>query len=326
VKNATKAALLGALSLAAYGKYREKTGQTSLMSQLCYQIMKRSDNSSEMTQEYIEKMRIENQKAYQIPRLAHDLYLFNYHPKFSDTLEYLPRKIKNDETNVLFFLHGGAYWFQPHPVLTYRFLEKIGRRGNIRIVMPMYPKAPTHTPMDMQEMVLERYLHLVYKEGVAPENITIMGSSAGGGLALAFLQNLRDNNYPLPKRGILFTPWLDLTPDLIPVKEQLQPLDPFLEVYSLDFLGRVFAESVGVESALASPVKGDLTGLCPVDVFSGTYDILHADSKEYEMHAQNVHAPVTFHYFDKMLHDFIMFPTREAREVSKMIQTMINER
>lgn len=43
---------------------------------------------------------------------------------------------------------------------------------------------------------------------IPPENIIVSGDSAGGGLSLALLMYLRDNNYPMPSAAILMSPWV----------------------------------------------------------------------------------------------------------------------
>ncbi len=45
---------------------------------------------------------------------------------------------------------------------------------------------------------------------VKPSHIVVGGDSAGGGLALAFLQVVRDSGLPPPAGGLLVSPWCDL--------------------------------------------------------------------------------------------------------------------
>ena len=45
---------------------------------------------------------------------------------------------------------------------------------------------------------------------VKPENIVIVGNSAGGGLSLALLQVIRDSGLPAPAGSVLISPWCDL--------------------------------------------------------------------------------------------------------------------
>ncbi|MCM3077473.1 alpha/beta hydrolase fold domain-containing protein, partial [Bacillus altitudinis] len=84
-------------------------------------------------------------------------------------------------------IHGGGYIEQP---LTWhwRFLDRLTKQLNSRVYVPVYPKAPNHQYMDAIESVLPVYQALLEKG--TPENIVIMGDSAGGGLSLAFAQYL----------------------------------------------------------------------------------------------------------------------------------------
>jgi acetyl esterase/lipase len=46
---------------------------------------------------------------------------------------------------------------------------------------------------------------------IPPSMIVVSGDSAGGGLALALLQVIRDAGLPVPAGGVLISPWCDLT-------------------------------------------------------------------------------------------------------------------
>lgn len=52
------------------------------------------------------------------------------------------------------------------------------------------------------------YMRLTEELHIPPENIIVCGDSAGGGLSLALLMYLRDNDYPLPSGAILMSPWV----------------------------------------------------------------------------------------------------------------------
>jgi len=54
--------------------------------------------------------------------------------------------------------------------------------------------------------VVSAYLRLVDDLHIPPENIIVAGDSAGGGLSLALLMYLRDNEYALPSGAILLSP------------------------------------------------------------------------------------------------------------------------
>lgn len=64
------------------------------------------------------------------------------------------------------------------------------------------------------------YLRLVDDLHIPPQNILIAGDSAGGGLSLALLMYLRDNDYPMPGGAILMSPWVGA----YPLPQALSPL------------------------------------------------------------------------------------------------------
>jgi len=71
-----------------------------------------------------------------------------------------------------------------------------------------YRLAPeTRFPGPLHDVV-SGYLRLVEDLHIPPENIVIAGDSAGGGLSLALLMYLRDNEYPMPAGAILMSPWV----------------------------------------------------------------------------------------------------------------------
>ena len=71
-----------------------------------------------------------------------------------------------------------------------------------------YRLAPeTRFPGPLHDAV-SAYFRLVEDLKIPPENIVFAGDSAGGGLTLALLMYLRDNDYPLPSGAILLSPWV----------------------------------------------------------------------------------------------------------------------
>ncbi len=84
-----------------------------------------------------------------------------------------------------------------------------------------YRLAPeTQFPGPLHDAVTA-YFRLIDDLHVPPENIIVAGDSAGGGLALALLMYLRDNNYALPSGAILFSPWVGELPSLLVYMEMV---------------------------------------------------------------------------------------------------------
>lgn len=53
-------------------------------------------------------------------------------------------------------------------------------------------------------------MRLIEDLHIPAENIIVSGDSAGGGLSLALMLYLRDNEYPLPAGAILMSPWVGM--------------------------------------------------------------------------------------------------------------------
>ena len=80
--------------------------------------------------------------------------------------------------------------------------------SNISHVALDYRLAPeTRFPGPLHDCV-SAYFRMIDDLHISPENIIVAGDSAGGGLAVALMMYLRDNDYPLPGGAILMSPWV----------------------------------------------------------------------------------------------------------------------
>lgn len=75
------------------------------------------------------------------------------------------------------------------------------------------------------------YFRLIDDLHIPPQNILIAGDSAGGGLSLALLMYLRDNNYPMPGGAILMSPWVGACPSTHVVVPFLSPRTYLIMVF-----------------------------------------------------------------------------------------------
>src|SRR5699024_4300223 len=92
--------------------------------------------------------------------------------------------------------------------------------------VPLYGLAPQHTFTEAYAFLDAAYEELAGgADGAA--DLTIMGDSAGGGLALGFAQTLRDAGKPLPRGLTLIAPWLDVA-CRSPRIPEIEPHDPWL--------------------------------------------------------------------------------------------------
>ncbi|MEV0601237.1 alpha/beta hydrolase [Streptomyces sp. NPDC050315] len=175
----------------------------------------------------------------------------------------------------LLYTHGGAYAFPlqtPHWWLLQHAIKGTGTT----LTVPLYRLAPEGDAPAAYALLRTVYGALCAEAG--PENITLGGDSAGGGLALGQAVAYRDAGLPPPHQVLLFSPWLDLTMSH-PALPALEALDPLLRTEELIEAGRLWAHGADPRDPLLSPRFADVAGLPPVHVFQGGRDLLAADAR-----------------------------------------------
>lgn len=175
---------------------------------------------------------------------------------------------------VLLYLHGGAYISQidrPH----WRLAAQLARGTPSRCLVPIYPLGSSAGAARVVASTARIAARLIEANG--PEAVVIAGDSAGGGLALAAAQELRDQDL-IPARILLISPWLDVATDR-PEQAALEGHDAMLAASGLRDAGRAYAAGLPLDDPRVSPLNGDLRRLPPITVFTGTRDILNPDSR-----------------------------------------------
>ena len=236
-----------------------------------------------------------------------------------DTFVIEPKEKTSDI--VIFYIHGTNYWFNPSRY-HYAFIKRLANRLGAQLILPVYPKAPAHTAIDIQQMVLDRYLYLINEKEIPAENIVFIGDASGGGLALAMLQKLRYLAYPMPKQAFLISPWLDVT-NSNPAIAEIQPNDPILNAEKLAFKGEKYAGDLPLTHPMVSPIYGDLSGLCPITVFAGTREIFCADAQKLCDIAEEKELEIEVYIYKNQMHFFVGLPIPEGEEAIDIIAMQI---
>jgi epsilon-lactone hydrolase len=114
----------------------------------------------------------------------------------------------SDGQYILYF-HGGAFCCcssATHRGLLFRLVDLTGAS----ILAVDYRRPPEHpypTPVDD---CLSAYLYILEKVGDS-SRIMFAGDSAGGNLVLATIDRIINAGLPIPRGGLLLSPWVDLT-------------------------------------------------------------------------------------------------------------------
>ena len=171
----------------------------------------------------------------------------------------------------LLYLHGGGY-VNPPSFLHWRFVARLVKTLGVACTVPRYPLAPEQTCDVGIPFAGEVYRQIASEHGT--QNLLVMGDSAGGGLALAMLQQAGT----APAGLILNAPWLDASvSDASQV--EIEHGDWLLNSFTLRTWGQWWAGSRDLRDPLVSPLFGDLKALPPTLLFAGSADILVADAR-----------------------------------------------
>jgi acetyl esterase/lipase len=212
------------------------------------------------------------------------------------------------------FLHGGAY-FREMRGWHWWFVEGLARRAGFTVLVPIYPLAPVGTA-DAVVPAVTGLAHDVLRQPGRP--VFLVGDSAGAGMAVAVAQELtRASARPLAGM-VLVSPWVDVTCDDPGITARAD-LDPWLQAPGLREAGVAYRGSLEPDHPWVSPIHGDLRGLPPMLVLTGTHDILNADAHRLVAAVGEVGGDVELVEEPGMIHDFPLHPTPEGRAARRRV-------
>lgn len=223
---------------------------------------------------------------------------------------------EDDSKPIVLYIHGGAYvnnFTPPHWKAMAEWAETTG----CGIVTPNYPLLFHYTAKDAHPLMLQLYKQLLGR--FTAKRIMIMGDSAGGGFALALTQELKTDSLDLPCRIILISPWVDVAGG----DDALQEYDTFLNNEVLRHVGADWAGDMDVRNPIVSPFYGDMQGLPPTDLFTGTWEVFYTDIVKTCDKMKSAGVDVRLHVKEKMGHVYPLWPCPEGKAARKEIAEII---
>lgn len=227
--------------------------------------------------------------------------------------EVTPRD--RDACHRVIYLHGGAYINEIAPQ-HWKLIAQVAAGTATQVTVPIYPLAPLATAAEVVPTVTDLAAELLGDGGDTATSL--IGDSAGGGMALAVAVQLRDRGLPAPARTILISPWLDITLT-DPRIARLEDRDPWLAVAGARCAGDLYRGDLPADHPHVSPLLADLTGLNPITLFSGTRDIVNADARRLAARATAAGVELDFHEEPEMVHVYPLLPIPEGRAARAVI-------
>ncbi|MBR2740199.1 MAG: alpha/beta hydrolase [Oscillospiraceae bacterium] len=271
-------------------------------------LQHRSDKFTyaEEADRYVEQMRQTNSEPVVIEKARFSVSLRE------DSLEALQAFIYNDQEHpaqTVFYFHGGGYVNQPNAQQLTMAARTAAETG-CEVVLIVYPKMPVYDCEYAYGLCTRFYLDYVNENDCG--KVVFMGDSAGGGLALGLAEALRDGNERMPEELILISPWVDLTmtnPDMTGYTAH----DPMLGIDGARRMGEIWAGDLALDDPRVSPLYGDLSGLPPVTLTAGTWEVFYPDEALLNEGLVKAGNSCRFIVGEKMIHCYPIIPVPEAK-------------
>ena len=213
-----------------------------------------------------------------------------------------------EDSRVLLFFHGGGYC-SGSIVSHRRMVTEAGRKAGCRTLAVDYRLAPEHPFPAALEDALKAWRFL-REQGIAAGDIAVSGDSAGGGLTVALLENLRDAAMELPGCAWLVSPWTDLTlsGSTLASKEAVDPI--IHEGYLRELVEAYLPEGMDPRDPRVSPLFANLSGLPPLLIQVGSEEALLAVATRFASAAGAAQVAVTLEVWPHMIHAWPLWNAR----------------
>lgn len=179
-----------------------------------------------------------------------------------------------DEGKLVIYYHGGGFLFgSPRSHRT--IATHLAKASGATVLSVDYRLAPEHPAPTAHDDAYAAYLWAL-EHGYAPASIVLSGDSAGGNLALSTAVRARDNGVPLPSCLVLMSPALDFASE----GESHRTLAdaPLVNRELMGLFNAVYIGAGDLRSSQVTPFYGDVSGLPPVLVHVGSWELLRDDS------------------------------------------------
>lgn len=235
----------------------------------------------------------------------------------------LLKKNNSNSDKLIFQIHGGAYvigMIDSYRNQAVKFSKLVDGASVLNID---YRIAPTYEyPAALEDAQMA--WNWILNNGWKAENVTVVGDSAGGNLALALCLKLRDEGKSLPGKIVCMSPWGDLAGEGKSHKENLFK-DPMFGISPHDWktpkdfelpkpvsgdekkqksMTALYAGNTDPHEPYLSPVFGDYNNFPKMLIQVGTFEVLLSDSETIFEKAKKSGVDVKLTEYEGMYHVF----------------------
>lgn len=216
---------------------------------------KKNFSSVENMTRFLEQKGVENTKPYCINKVKFKSTISE--SSFEEMQVFTLNDQSSTKQNVILYIHGGAHINQPLS-LHWKFMDKMAQALHAKVIAPIYPKVPKYNYQHTYPRLINLYKEIVASVE-APQQITLIGDSAGGNISPALAHYLKSQDIPQPKDIILLSGNVDMVLDHPDIPAYVRK-DPMLAVEGFDVVRRLWAADKSLDDPIISPIYGDFMG------------------------------------------------------------------
>lgn len=242
---------------------------------------------------------------------------------------YRPPAVRGPLPCVINF-HGGG-WVQGNIEQSEWAASRIAIRAGVVVISVDYRLAPEDLfPAGVDDCwAATRWVHDNAADlGIDPEQLSVMGDSAGGNLAAVVALLARDAGSPPIRRQILIYPGVEMY-DKWP--SEIRNADaPVLTSHNMRAYSRVYlGAQFGTEDWRASPIRASShTGVAPALIQTAEFDPLLDNGAHYAEALRADGVDVTYTEYPGLFHGFLSLPgamPRADRALGEIVSVLISD-
>lgn len=285
------------------------------------QSNKKSFSSIENAQQFIKQRGTENIHPYVI---GEDVNLLSAlkEQTFEDMQVFILNDQKSSSQMVILYIHGGAWTNQPLN-LHWLFMDKMAQALNAKVIVPIYPKVPHFSYQDTYPKMLSLYKDIL--ASIESSNqLTIIGDSAGGNIALGLIQLLKRDGLPQPQDIMLLSACVDMSLEN-PLIQEYEENDPMLASEGMEVITKIWAADKALKDPIISPIYGDFQGVGKITHFIGSHESLYPDAIQFDEKLTEQGVAINTFVYPKMNHVFVVMPIPEAVDAQQKIINILSK-
>ena len=233
--------------------------------------------------------------------------------------KFTPKKNHN-EKQIMVYLHGGGYSFGSSRTTHRALIANLAKKMSVvsfGVDYRLTPEYPYPAAFDDAGIAWDAIV-----SANPDKEIVLAGDSAGGGLSLALMMELKRSSRQLPAMCVLLSPWTDLTLSGESI-ETHKKRDPYLTQRILQMYSSLYCVDIDTNDWRVSPLFGDYSGLPPTLVMVGDRELLLDDSLRIKEFSSNSGMELEVDVWAEMVHvwmGFIPFIPEGKKAISRIAQ------